>query len=71
MDSIYYTDDYKIDGCTVMIKSSENTTGKFIVNIQAPKAQGQKTLETYYPMNIDEAIDATRCLLKTSIEKED
>ena len=64
MDSIYYTDNYKIDGCTVIIKSSENTAGKFIISIQAPKAQGGIKLEAYYPMNMDETVEAVSCILK-------
>lgn len=64
MDPIYYTDDYKIDGCTVKIESLENMTGRFIVSIQAPKAQGCTPLEMYHPMDIDETVEAVSCLLK-------
>jgi len=61
MDSIYYTDNYKIDGCTIEIKSLENTPGRFNVSIQAPKAQGSTTLEMYYPIDIDETVEAVSC----------
>ena len=64
MDSIYYTDDYNIDGCTLKIESLENMPERFIISVQAPKAQGYTPLEMYYPMNIDETVEAISCLLK-------
>lgn len=64
MDSIYYTDDYKIDGCTIKIESPESITKRFAISIYAPKKQGCILLEKYYPMNIAEAVGAVDCLLK-------
>lgn len=64
MDSIYYTDNFKIDGCTIKIESLENMPGRFNISIQAPKSQGSTPLEMYYPMDIDETVEAVSCLLK-------
>ena len=64
MESIYYTDDYPIDGCTVKIESSDTNKGIFTLRIFAPISKGGAMLEIYRPMGIDEVILATSRLLK-------
>ena len=62
---IYYTDDYPIEVCVVKIFAYPTTKGKFYVGIDTPTLDGRPTqAERYYPMNLEQAVQAAECLLK-------
>ena len=63
--SIYYTDDYPIEGCVVKIFADAKIKDRFRVGIYTPTLGGEITQSAgYYPMNLEQAVKATECLLK-------